>query len=49
MYLSQDFNNRPEYNDVPVLIDEKVYDRLRENSKFNHGAPLLVIFLFQRN
>ncbi|CEL60653.1 glutamate--cysteine ligase catalytic subunit [Rhizoctonia solani AG-1 IB] len=32
MYLSQDFNNRPEYNDVPVLIDEKVYDRLRENN-----------------
>ncbi|KAJ1304844.1 hypothetical protein OPQ81_005978 [Rhizoctonia solani] len=32
MYLSQDFNNRPEYNDVPVLVDEKVYDRLRKNN-----------------
>lgn len=32
MYLSQDFNNRPEYNDVPILVDDKVYQRLRENN-----------------
>ncbi|CAE6420552.1 unnamed protein product [Rhizoctonia solani] len=32
MYLSQDFNNRPEYNDVSVLVDDKVYQRLRENN-----------------
>lgn len=32
MYLSQDFNNRPEYNDIPVLVDEKVYSRLRDNN-----------------
>lgn len=31
MYISQDYNNRPEYNDVPVLYDEKSYDRLREH------------------
>jgi hypothetical protein len=40
MYLSQDFNNRPEYNDVPILVDEQAYKRLRENSKFSalHGS-----------
>ncbi|KAG8729169.1 hypothetical protein FRC12_021211, partial [Ceratobasidium sp. 428] len=32
MYLSNDYDNRPEYNDVPVLIDEKVYERLRDNN-----------------
>ncbi|KAG8735686.1 hypothetical protein FRC10_010275 [Ceratobasidium sp. 414] len=32
MYLSEDYNNRPEYNDVPVLVDEQVYNRLRDNN-----------------
>ncbi|KAG8722182.1 hypothetical protein FRC08_005931 [Ceratobasidium sp. 394] len=32
MYLSEDYNNRPEYNDIPVLIDEQVYNRLRDNN-----------------
>ncbi|KAB5590747.1 Glutamate-cysteine ligase catalytic subunit [Ceratobasidium theobromae] len=32
MYLSQDFNNRPEYNDIPVLVNEQVYQRLRDNN-----------------
>ncbi|KAF8322226.1 glutamate-cysteine ligase catalytic subunit [Clavulina sp. PMI_390] len=30
-YLSKDFRNRPEYNDVPLPIDEPTYERLRDN------------------
>ncbi|KZT52865.1 glutamate-cysteine ligase catalytic subunit, partial [Calocera cornea HHB12733] len=30
-YLSMDYNNRPEYNDNPLPIDEGVYKRLRDH------------------
>ncbi|QRV94293.1 glutamate-cysteine ligase catalytic subunit [Ceratobasidium sp. AG-Ba] len=46
MYLSDDYNNRPEYNDVPVLIDDQVYKRLRDNKIDNllakHIAHLFI-------
>ncbi|KAF5370723.1 hypothetical protein D9758_001829 [Tetrapyrgos nigripes] len=31
LYLSEDWMNRPEYNDNPLPIDTKIYDRLREH------------------
>ncbi|KAF8513160.1 glutamate-cysteine ligase-domain-containing protein [Hysterangium stoloniferum] len=36
-YLSQDWRNRPEYNDNPSPYDEEIYDRLR-----NHGIDHLL-------
>ena len=33
-YLSMDFNNRPEYNDNPLPIDEGIYKRLRDHGAF---------------
>ncbi|EJU04328.1 glutamate-cysteine ligase catalytic subunit, partial [Dacryopinax primogenitus] len=30
-YLSMDYNNRPEYNDNPLPIDEGIYNRLRDH------------------
>ncbi|TFK26502.1 glutamate-cysteine ligase catalytic subunit [Coprinopsis marcescibilis] len=48
LYLSEDWVNRPEYNDTYVPYDEAIYDRLR-----NHGIdPLLskhVAHLFIRD
>ena len=41
-YLSQDWRNRPEYNDNPLPYDEAIYDRLR-----THGLPQLLIDLVQ--
>ncbi|CAE6440672.1 unnamed protein product [Rhizoctonia solani] len=32
MYLSENSENRPEYNDIPVPIHEGVYRRLRDNN-----------------
>jgi len=29
LYISNDWSNRPEYNDNPLPYDEKIYDRLR--------------------
>lgn len=37
LYISKDFNNRPEYNDTIVPFDEDIYKRLTA-----HGMPLLL-------
>lgn len=40
LYISNDWKNRPEYNDTAVPFDEKVYERLR-----NHGNSPHIKFL----
>ncbi|KAG8746804.1 hypothetical protein FRC11_012591 [Ceratobasidium sp. 423] len=46
IYLSEETDNRPEYNDVPVPVHEQVYQRLRDNNVDNllakHLAHLFV-------
>jgi glutamate--cysteine ligase catalytic subunit len=37
LYLSKDFSNRPEYNDVPLPIDRGVYQRC-----IDHGIDELL-------
>jgi len=34
LYISEDWVNRPEYNDNPLPYDEEIYNRLRR-----HGTP----------
>lgn len=33
LYISEDWRNRPEYNDQPIVIDQTTYNLLREHGK----------------
>lgn len=35
LYISEDWINRPEYNDSVAPIDEGIYDRLREHGQLS--------------
>jgi glutamate--cysteine ligase catalytic subunit len=34
LYISEDWRNRTEYNDQPIVIDQDIYQRLRQHGKF---------------
>lgn len=34
LYISNDWINRPEYNDSPLPIDEGIYERLRDHGRY---------------
>lgn len=46
LYISEDWRNRPEYNDQPIVIDECTYNRLRQHGKLmSYMAPFNLIKL----
>ena len=40
LYLSEDWINRPEYNDSNAPIDESIYQRLRDHGKISYTSSL---------
>lgn len=41
LYLSNDWINRPEYNDNPLPIDEGIYQRLRDHGRLQPSNDFL--------
>ncbi len=36
LYISENWMNRPEYNDNPLSIDQDIYDRMRQHGELTH-------------
>ena len=36
LYISENWMNRPEYNDNPLPIDQELYDRMRQHGEFGY-------------
>ncbi len=36
LYISENWMNRPEYNDNPLSIDQDIYDRMRQHGELAH-------------
>lgn len=36
LYISENWMNRPEYNDNPLPIDQDIYDRMRQHGEHAH-------------
>ena len=37
LYISENWMNRPEYNDNPLPIDQDMYDRMRQHGELGHS------------
>lgn len=36
LYISENWMNRPEYNDNPLSMDQDIYDRMRQHGELTH-------------
>ena len=49
MYLSRDDKNKPEYNDVLVLYDDRTYESLKQHGELaNNDSSLSIHFNLNR-
>ena len=49
LYISENWMNRPEYNDNPLPIDQDIYDRMRQHGEHAHWCWALSLALFTRD